>query len=64
MFCSVRKSIESLPLICLAVLVALQPGLAAGDHVVKPADLQKAIEQSARSRQERARSVTAPRRVT
>ena len=57
MFCSVRKSIESLPLICIAVLVALQPGLAAGDHVVKPADLQKAIEQSARSRQESLASV-------
>jgi hypothetical protein len=52
MLCTLRRSIGPFAFFALTLLIVLPRTGAADDHVVKPADLQKALEDSARTRRD------------
>jgi hypothetical protein len=58
MLCTLRKSVGPFAFFTLTLLIVLPRAGSADDHVVKPADLQKAIEDSARARHDNLEAVT------
>jgi hypothetical protein len=58
MLCTLRKSVGPFAFFTLTLLIVLPRAGSADDHVVKPADLQKVIEDSARARHDNLEAVT------